>query len=82
MNTSVQVASVAANAIAVISAMALIGRLAWKRMTVLVAKTVSAPLRNLQTTVDELNADILAVKEDSTRANERLDRHLESHGHV
>lgn len=80
MNITVQWASIAGNAIAVITAMGVLGRVAWKRLNSLVAQTVSAPLTQLQASVDELKDDVAAVKEDAKRANDRLDRHLETHG--
>lgn len=80
MNITVQWASIAANGLTVIGAMGVLARLAWKRLTKLVAQNVSAPLGVLQSSVDELRSDVVAVKADAERAHNRLDRHLESHG--
>ncbi len=80
MPTVGQWMSLAGNAITLVTALGILSRFAWKKFTTEVRNNVTAPLINLQTSVDTLTTDLNAVRENAQRANERLDRHLESHG--
>lgn len=54
-----------------------LGFLAWLRGWL--KKTVSEPIKELQSSVDETNKIALDAKSEAQRAHDRLDRHLEGH---
>lgn len=80
MPTVGQWVSLGGNAITLVTALGVLARIAWKKFTAEVRNNVTAPLTQLQSSVDTLTIDLNAVRDDAKRANDRLDRHLESHG--